>query len=73
MEKLTPIENNTVDNNYIEEIYHTNQRHHEVVMLNTDEVRKLVLKSASKSCELILCLHNRLPTADYRNSIAYHN
>ena len=52
MEKLTPTENNPVDNNYIEEIYHTNQRHHEFVMLNTDEVRKLVLKSASKSCEL---------------------
>ena len=52
MEKLTPTENNPVDNNYIEEIYHTNQRHHEFVMLNIDEVRKLVLKSASKCCEL---------------------
>ena len=52
MEKLTPTENNPVDNNYIEEIYHTNQRHHGFVMLNIDEVRKLVLKSASKCCEL---------------------
>ena len=52
MEKLTPTENNPVNNNYIEEIYHTSQRHHEFVILNTNEVRKLVLKSASKSCEL---------------------
>ena len=52
MEKLTPTENNPVDNNYIEEIYHTYQRHHEFVMLNIDEVRKLVVKSASKCCEL---------------------
>ena len=51
MEKLPPTENNTVDNNYIEEIYHTNQRHHEFIMLNIDEVRKLVLKFASKCCE----------------------
>ena len=51
MEKLTPTENNPVDNNYIEEIYHTNQRHHEFVILNIDEVRKLVLKSTSKCCE----------------------
>ena len=52
MEKLTLTENNMVDNNYIEEIYHTNQRHHKFVMLNVDEVRKLVLKSASRCCEL---------------------
>ena len=50
--KITPTENNPVDNNCIEQIYHTNQRHHEFVMLNTDEVRKLVLKSASKCCDL---------------------
>ena len=52
MEKLTPTENNPVDNNYIEEVYHTNQRHHEFVMLNIDGVRNLVLKSGSKCCEL---------------------
>ena len=51
MEKPTPSENNP-DDNYIEQIYYTNQRHHEFVMLGTDEVRKLVLKSASKCCEL---------------------
>ena len=44
MEKLTPTENIPVDNNYIEEIYHTNQRHHEFVMLNIEEVRKLSVK-----------------------------
>ena len=64
MEKPTSTENNPVDNNYIEEIYHTNQRHHEFVMLNTDEVRKLLLKSASKCCEL-----DPMPTQLLRQNI----
>ena len=58
MEKLTPTENNPVGNNYIEEIYYTNQRHHEFVMLNIDEVRKLVLNLLVSAVSYIQCLHS---------------
>ena len=64
MEKLTPTENNPVDNNYIEQIYHTNQRHHAFVMLNTGEVRKVVLKSASKCCKM-----DSMPTQHLKQNI----
>ena len=72
MEKSTPTDNNPTDNTYTEQIYHTNQRYNEFVMLNTDEVRKLVLKSASKCCEL-----DSMPTQLLKQNIeivfAYHN